>query len=210
MTAAAWPHLYSEYATDEADQTNAYVWPPLFKLIESLPKGSHVLDAGCGAGFFAKELNDRGFEVCGMDLAESGIARARRLWPAVDFKLASVYDNIQDLFGRQFDAIISLEVVEHLYNPRLFLSRMREGLRPNGRLILSTPYHGYLKNSLIALKGGFDVHVSPLWDGGHIKFWSRRTLTSLLEEQGFRVNGFVGAGRLPYLWKSMILDATRI
>jgi len=210
MSSSTHGHLYGEYSEDKADHTQGYVWSPALQQIASLPAGSRVLDAGCGAGFFAKQLRDRGFEVVGMDLAETGIARARRLWPEIRFEVASVYDNMSEIFGHQFDAVVALEVVEHLYDPRRFVSRVRESLQPNGKLILSTPYHGYLKNSLIALKGGFDTHVSPLWDGGHIKFWSRKTLTALLEEKGFRVDAFVGAGRLPYLWKSMILNSSLV
>jgi len=48
---------------------------------------------------------------------------------------------------------------------------------------------------------------SPPWDGGHIKLWSRKTLSQLLSETGFRVVRFIGAGRMPFLWKSMIMIA---
>jgi len=61
----------------------------------------------------------------------------------------------------------------------------------------------------MALTGKLDAHFTVLWDGGHIKFWSRRTLTRLLEEAGFRVERFVGVGRVPLLWKSMILVARK-
>jgi 2-polyprenyl-6-hydroxyphenyl methylase/3-demethylubiquinone-9 3-methyltransferase len=145
-----------------------------------------------------------------MDLDESGVAHARKLCPGVRFEVASVCGDIGALFGQQFDAVLALEVIEHLYDPRMFVGRVRECLRPGGIFVLSTPYHGYLKNLVIALSGKFDAHFSPLWDGGHIKFWSRRTLTALLEENGFRVEAFRGAGRLPYLWKSMILASSRL
>jgi hypothetical protein len=46
-----------------------------------------------------------------------------------------------------------------------------------------------------------------LWDGGHIKFWSKKTLSELLKREGFEVIDFHGVGRLPYLWKSMVLIA---
>jgi 2-polyprenyl-6-hydroxyphenyl methylase/3-demethylubiquinone-9 3-methyltransferase len=59
------------------------------------------------------------------------------------------------------------------------------------------------------LSGRFDARVDPLSIGGHVKFWSRRTLTVLFNEQGFQVDSFIGAGRLPGLWKSMILTAAR-
>ncbi len=52
-----------------------------------------------------------------------------------------------------------------------------------------------------------DNHFTVLWDGGHIKFWSRKTITVLLEEFGFKILVFKGSGRIPYLWKSMFIKA---
>lgn len=52
-----------------------------------------------------------------------------------------------------------------------------------------------------------DAHFTALWDHGHIKFWSRRTLGALLAEAGLEVTGFQGAGRAPLLWKSMVVAA---
>jgi len=66
-----------------------------------------------------------------------------------------------------------------------------------------------LKNLALAATGKLDGHFTVLWDGGHIKFFSRRTLTTLLEQEGFHVVEFRGAGRWPYLWKSMVLAARR-
>ena len=48
------------------------------------------------------------------------------------------------------------------------------------------------------------------WDGGHIKFWSCTTVSQLLNESGFRIVRFIGAGRLPFLWKSMIVVAQKL
>lgn len=198
------------YSSGETSPATAYLQEPILRQLASLPGGSRILDAGCGYGLLARQLHEMGFDVAGIDLEGSGVVEARRSYPTIRFEFASVYDNLATLFGRQFDAVVSVEVIEHLYDPRRFVARVHECLRPGGRFILSTPYHGYLKNVLMSLCGKFDAHVSPLWDGGHIKFWSRRTLTSLLEEQGFRVEAFIGAGRLPYLWKSMIFASSRL
>lgn len=61
----------------------------------------------------------------------------------------------------------------------------------------------------LSLVNKWDTHHLPNWHGGHIKFWTRRTLTQMLEKAGFSVTGFVGVGRVPYLWKSMILIARK-
>jgi hypothetical protein len=58
-------------------------------------------------------------------------------------------------------------------------------LRPSGYFIVDTPYHGYVKNLALALSGELDSHFTALWDGGHIKFWSRETLSAMLIEEGF-------------------------
>lgn len=76
-------------------------------------------------------------------------------------------------------------------------------------MVITTPYHGYLKNLALSLLDKWDVHHTPLWHGGHIKFWSRATLTELLDRHGFDVVGFSGVGRVPYLWKSMVLVARK-
>jgi 2-polyprenyl-6-hydroxyphenyl methylase/3-demethylubiquinone-9 3-methyltransferase len=111
-------------------------------------------------------------------------------------------------FGKGcFDAIVSAEVVEHLYAPRDLAQSSFGLLKEGGMLILTTPYNGYLKNLALAATGTMDRHWTGLWDGGHIKFWSWKTIRSLLAEAGFITPEFRGAGRLPYLWKSMVVRA---
>jgi len=167
-----------------------------------------VLDVGCGSGSFARSLTAMGFEVYGCDTSTSGIAIAQKYAPG-RFCLGSAYDDITALFAARprFDAIVAAEVVEHLFAPRDFVARARDALVPGGILILTTPYHGYLKNLALAVSGKMDAHFSALWDGGHIKFWSKETLSALLREQHFHTITFEGAGRLPLLWKAMVMTA---
>lgn len=117
-------------------------------------------------------------------------------------------DDLPDgLSHLRFDTVISTEVIEHLYDPLQFLIFCHQILAKtgHGELIVSTPYHGYLKNLALALSGKLDSHFGPLWQGGHIKFWSRATLSAAFDQAGFRVTDFTGSGRFPYFWKSMIL-----
>jgi 2-polyprenyl-3-methyl-5-hydroxy-6-metoxy-1,4-benzoquinol methylase len=125
------------------------------------------------------------------------------------FHQIGVDDDPTIIGNESFDVAIATEVVEHLLRPHNLPSFAKRLLRPGGHLIISTPYHGYIKNLVLALTNKWDAHLSPFWEGGHIKFWSRRTLSQLLNESGFDVVRFIGAGRLPLLWKSMIIVAQK-
>jgi 2-polyprenyl-3-methyl-5-hydroxy-6-metoxy-1,4-benzoquinol methylase len=195
--------------------SHEYLLPVILKAINKIQKSgnladnSNVFDAGCGNGYTSGILIQNGFRVTGVDVSEQGIVLARGKYPQGHFEVASVYDELAAKFGNDFDLVLSTEVVEHLYDPRLFMRNLFSLLRPGGHLILSTPYHGYLKNLVLVLSGKMDNHFSALDDGGHIKFWSNSTMKLLLEDVGFSLLKFWGAGRLPYLWKSMVVLAKK-
>ena len=201
----------ADYRYDSADPpwSNQYLWPPLREIVLSqLKPGDRIMDVGCGAGATAAMLADMGFLVTGVDPSTSGIRVAEQSHPKMRFAERSAYDDLAAEFG-EFDAVVSLEVVEHCYWPRLFADNVFALLRPGGLAVISTPFHGYWKNLALALSGGFDAHWAPLWDGGHIKFWSRKTLRALLDETGFVDIEFRRVGRVPPLAKSMIAVARK-
>lgn len=203
---------YREYGYHHANATFSapYVLPAVFELAGKVGTGTRVLDIGCGNGWNAGQFARRGCTVVGVDLSEQGIELARKSHPNVRFEvLAADSSVLQQLNEEPFDIVVSTEVVEHLYSPRPYAAGCFAALKPGGRAILSTPHHGYLKNLVMALTNTFDRHVNPLWDGGHIKFWSRKTLGGLLTEAGFVNLQFRGGGRFPFLWKSMIMSGDR-
>ncbi len=197
-----------EYTTGEPDHLSSYLWRPLLTELQSRVPQGRILDLGCGNGAFANHLSKLGYDVVGMDPSESGIQQARLSKSRVQFEVASAYDDLRAKFG-QFDGIVSLEVVEHLYSPAMFAKNLSQLLLPSGVALISTPYHGYLKNLCMAVTGKLDPHFTALWEHGHIKFWSVRTLTQLLTTQGLRVEKFLFAGRTRYFAKSMVAIATK-
>ncbi len=197
------------YSTAEALHTNAYLWAPaLHTLAESIPPEPsgvrRVFDLRCGNGAFARHLESSGFEVTGVDPSKTGIEIGNRESPSIRLEVGSAYEDLAARYGR-FPAVVSLEVVEHVYYPRIFARCVHDLLEPGGVAIISTPYHSYLKNLVLALSGKMDAHFTALWDHGHIKFWSVATLTDLFSEQGMTVERVIRAGRVPIIAKSMIL-----
>ena len=165
-----------------------------------------VLDIGCGNGAVTAALAADGYDVVGVDMSETGIAIAQRTYPNVDFRRAELSEPFPDEFHRAFDAVIAVEVIEHLLLPCSLFDRAREALRPHGSFIVTTPYHGFLKNVALALTNRLDDHWHPLRDYGHVKFFSQETLTRLFVEQGLPVTKFRRVGRIPPLAKSMIVQ----
>jgi 2-polyprenyl-3-methyl-5-hydroxy-6-metoxy-1,4-benzoquinol methylase len=198
-----------EYHSAERAWADGYLSTVLLRHLTADHSVRRVLDAGCGNGHLARRIAAAGYEVTGFDSSTSGVALARDAKDNVRFDVVSGYDDLRAHFGSEFDACVCVEVVEHLYDPRRFTARILDVLRPGGLFIVTTPYHGYLKNLALALTGKMDSHHTALWDGGHIKFWSRTTLTRLLREVGFASIQFEGAGRMPLLWKSMVLTARK-
>jgi 2-polyprenyl-3-methyl-5-hydroxy-6-metoxy-1,4-benzoquinol methylase len=171
-------------------------------------KDRRVFDLGCGNGSIAAELARQGYTVCGVDPSVEGIAAANAEYPDLQLEAGSAYDDLVSRYGR-FPAVISLEVVEHVYAPRDYARTLFDLVQPGGMAVVSTPYHGYWKNVALAASGKMDKHFTALWDHGHIKFWSTNTLSILLQEAGFEWPRFLRVGRIPVLAKSMIAIALK-
>jgi 2-polyprenyl-3-methyl-5-hydroxy-6-metoxy-1,4-benzoquinol methylase len=191
--------------------SHQYLLPGVQKALAGLspaPRQKRLFDLGCGNGAILREMARRGWDAMGVDPSEEGVNHAKRTTPELKIELGNGYDDLQARFGR-FPVVLCLEVIEHVYFPRQLAATIHALLEEDGTAIISTPYHGYLKNVAIALSGKFDAHWAPWLDHWHIKFWSIQTLTTLLKEVGFRDITFLRVGRVPVLAKSMIAVAKR-
>lgn len=197
--------LAFEWGNEQPTAAHAYLLPAVLGSLRRLG-AKRILDLGCGNGSFTARVVESGFDLVGLDASTTGLRIASGLMPATPLIEASLEDPLPPSLHGQFDAVIAVEVIEHLARPRVLCARAKEALRPGGHFIVTTPYHGYLKNLALAVSGTMDRHWQPGRDGGHIKFFSRATLTTLLEGEGFIVTNFSRLGRIPPLAKSMIAE----
>lgn len=197
------------YRWDSAELTcaHAYLLPALLRELSALRPG-RLFDLGCGNGSVANVLANLGWDITGVDPSAEGIAIANARYPHLKLYRGSAYDDLASRYGH-FPVVTSLEVVEHVYYPRRWAATLFALLEAGGYAIVSTPYHGYWKNLALALSGKMDAHFTALWDHGHIKFWSIRTLHQLLQEAGFVDIRFRRVGRIPPLAKSMLAVARK-
>lgn len=190
-------------------ESEGYLFPELRNLLQQVhPPGRPVFEIGAGSGWTAGRLTQQGFQVVGIEPSADGVAQAQRNAPGARIEAGSAYDDLAATYGT-FPTAFALEVIEHLYSPRLFVRSAYDLLEDGGHLIVSTPFHGYWKNLMLAATGKLDRHFTALWDHGHIKFWSRRTLGALLEEAGFRNIRFSYAGRFYPISKSFFAIAQK-
>lgn len=203
-------YYYVDY-NDSPDPSHRPLYlKTVLNFLKPLKKGATVFDAGCGGGDFAIGLAEAGYIVFGSDMSPSGVAHARSL-NVGKFEVASIYSPLAAPFERKsFDAIVCIEVIEHLYSPVTFAKRAYEALEPGGIIILTTPYWGYFKNIVLAVTNRMDRSLTALWEGGHIKHFSRATLGQLMTERGFETIGFEGCGEgwrahFPGLWNGMAM-----
>jgi len=101
--------------------------------------GRSAADVGCGAGLLCEPLARLGAEVVGIDAAPENIAAARihadGQGLAIDYRTGSI-----DVLGAEpFDLVTSLEVIEHVEDPAVFVRGLAAALAPGGLMILSTP-----------------------------------------------------------------------
>jgi len=204
----------TEFGWLSSDPTCAhdYLLPGVLRSIEKLygDRRIRILDLGCGNGFVASRLAELGHDVTGIDAATDGINIARATYPRVNFQRSSIYESEwSGVTDESFDCVVSLEVVEHLLYPKVLFEKSYRVMKGGGHFILSTPYHGYLKNFALSLVNGWDKHFDVTWDGGHIKFFSGKTIQLMAAGAGFKNIRIFGVGRLPWLWKSMIMLAEK-
>jgi 2-polyprenyl-6-hydroxyphenyl methylase/3-demethylubiquinone-9 3-methyltransferase len=195
---------YWEWTSSEDGDNYGYLVPGVLRALRHLG-GRRLLDIGCGNGALTARVAALGYEVTGIDAEVSGLEQARAAHPGVEFLRHDISCPLPEHLMGRFDVVLSAEVIEHLFLPRELFARAREALGDRGQIVVTTPYHGYLKNLAIALAGKYDRHWVPLSDFGHIKFFSEATLAELARQCGFEPVRWSRLGRLPPLAASMVM-----
>jgi 2-polyprenyl-3-methyl-5-hydroxy-6-metoxy-1,4-benzoquinol methylase len=139
--------------------------------------GWRVLDVGCNTGELTVRLAALQCRTLGLDINADAIALARQQFPTGEFQVGT----LTELSARDFDAIVSSHVIEHLPDLEEFLHAARKRLRPGGRLVLATPNRCAWSRRLAHRLWG----VSFFDDPTHVCFYSAGNLRDRLVRCGF-------------------------
>lgn len=139
-------------------------------------RGGRLLDIGCGPGFFLDEAKKAGWHVQGVELSRWAQTYCQARFHIQVFRGALQEARFPDT---SFDAIVMMDVLEHLEDPKGTLMEMRRILRDDGVVYISTPdIDSFLSRFLGARWWGINRY--------HLFYFSRKTLERMFEEVGFK------------------------
>jgi 2-polyprenyl-3-methyl-5-hydroxy-6-metoxy-1,4-benzoquinol methylase len=155
-------------------------------LAAKVPAGARaVLDVGCSRGATAAVLKERGVgTVVGIEPDADDAAEASKVCDRV---LPCTLEDAGEEFPGAFDAVLFGDVLEHLTDPSAALARVAPWLTPGGVVVASVPNVGHWSIVSDLLVGRFDYVPYSLLSGTHVRFFTRSTLTDLLEATGYAV-----------------------
>jgi 2-polyprenyl-3-methyl-5-hydroxy-6-metoxy-1,4-benzoquinol methylase len=154
------------------------------QIVDAIRPGSRVLDLGCSQGLLAKPLREKDVRVTGVDGRSPDPRLARELEDYLQWDLQLA---LELPVGRDFDYVVCADVIEHLKNRRELLQSARRYLKPDGRLIISTPNIALWFYRLSLLVGRFEYGPRGVLDHDHAHLYTRDSFRREVEGAGFRV-----------------------
>ncbi len=180
---------------EPADHLGATWQIARYEFATRLTNKRHVVDCACGAGYGSRIMFYQGASsVLGIEIDAATIDYATKYYgnpPHVQFICADAI-SIADLAPAETDCVVSLETIEHLHQPDLFLSQVRDILAPNdGMLIISSP----------------PPHKAPENNPYHVREWELEEFSSHLRQYFTDITFFVQITglRFPFRKLSRIL-----
>lgn len=148
----------------------------------TVPKGSFVLDLGCGNGAITKKLSEKGFKTLGIDASESMLEKAKNLYPKLNFRLD---DACSFKLDEKADAIFSNAVFHWIENHDKLVENLSANIKTCGELVFGFGGKGCADTVHNALEKAFETH--GLTYVNHFNFRSIGEFAPILEKHGFRI-----------------------
>ena len=153
------------------------------QIVGAIRPGSRVLDLGCSQGLLARPLREKDVQVTGVDVRPPGtLAGELEAYYARDLERP-----LELPTGRAFDYVVCSDVIEHLRNRTELLRSVRRYLKPEGRLLISTPNVALWFYRLSLLAGRFEYGPRGVLDETHVHLYTRATFRRAVESAGFHV-----------------------
>lgn len=158
---------------------SSHVWA--IKKLSELPKNAVILDIGAGSGVIGHTLRDEGFaELYAVEPDGSAAQACAEYYNAV-------HTSIEKFQDKKFDAIIILDVLEHIATPETFFNIASSMLKPGGTMIVSVPNFYHWSMRFLLLFGLLEYTDRGLFDKTHLQFFSQKRLNNLFERENIHI-----------------------
>ena len=161
------------------------------------PQDGTVFEGGVSSGYFAEVLTDFGLTVDGFELDPIAAQEARLICRTVHTGDLSAFDIKGELRDNEYDTIVFGDTLEHLPDPADVLVRLRPKLANTGHIVLSVPNIANWAIRAQLLSGRFDYRDRGILDRTHLRFFTEKSLRSMLGDAGFEVVDLVGSVPIP-------------
>jgi len=143
---------------------------------------SRVLDVGCAAGYFLRVMRDHGHDVHGVELSPAIAKEAIAALGSEAVHIGTLDDAVaaMDYQDRSFDLVTLWDVIEHVPDPQALLRRLRQLIKPGGKLLLETQNVGSRWAALLGRRWHHYKHHE------HLYHFTEATIRRLLADCGFR------------------------
>lgn len=146
-----------------------------------------ILDLGAGAGLVSNFFKKKGYEVYAIEWTNAGVARL------IERGIKAEQKDIEDLpysyDNNYFDEVFWGDNIEHLFFPEKVTKEIYRILKPGGRLVLSTPNHGWIINRLyyfiLGVPRRTEGHKTNIWEWQHIRYFNKQEMYKFLQHCGF-------------------------
>jgi 2-polyprenyl-3-methyl-5-hydroxy-6-metoxy-1,4-benzoquinol methylase len=153
------------------------------QILHAIRPDTRVLDLGCSQGLLARDLRTKGVHVTGVDVLPP--ARVSELMAA--YHRRDLEEPLRLPEGRVYDYVLVSDVIEHVKNREQLLRSARRHLKPDGRLLISTPNIANWFYRLSLLAGRFEYGPRGILDETHVHLFTHATFRRLVESAGFRI-----------------------
>ena len=170
--------------------------------------GDSILDIGCNNGYMLYQFKNNYKNLIGLEYSSAQIERARINLEGLNFLgLVGSPEDMPQVESNSIDTIITADTIEHIPDVYAAAEEMFRVLKPGGDLFINTPNIGFIKKRALLLLGFFPSTSQPnegigddsLFDGGHLHYFTFRSLRLVLEKAGFKMVKKIPYGKFGFI-----------